>query len=91
MFQQVKLQRMGQMAFQMPQMGPSMSPAFVFAAGEQAPPPPMPNSPGTAPKTPVLPPAAAAPAPGPATTSYANVAGPALVVLAIGIIVGLTA
>lgn len=92
MFQPVALRRMGQMAFQMPQMGPSMSPAFVFATGNQAV-PPMPTAPGTTPAAPIPPPGAMTPppTPGPATASYGNLLGPALIVLAVGIIVGVTA
>ncbi len=64
MIGQVPLRKMGQQNMMMtsfiaPQIGPSMAPGFLFAAQDQAPPPPAPAAPAQTPppvqQTPVLP------------------------------------
>lgn len=98
MVKQMSMQRLGQnMPFHAPQMGPSMSPAFVFGVGDQT----APTTP-TIPTTPVTPfPAAPTPPPEPApmqqevavTPAPASKAwvGPVAVVAVVAILVGLTA
>jgi hypothetical protein len=86
MFQQVKIQRMGEMAFHSPQMGPSMSPAFAFAAGTTTvAPAPVNQSPVIAP---IPTPVAVAPAPVMVTQDWV---GPTIVLAAVGLLIGLTA
>lgn len=87
MFQQVKIQRMGQMAFHAPQMGPSMSPGFAFAAGTASVvPAPVNQGPVIAPL-----PAPAPIAVAPPVVVTQDWVGPALVLAAVGLLVGLTA
>lgn len=93
MNQQVSMQRLGQnMPFHAPQMGPSMSPAFVFAAGEQEAPIPLTPFPAapTPPPEPLPMPQQVVVTPAPAPASKDWVA-PVAILAVVSIIVGLTA
>lgn len=91
MFQQTKMRNLGQgMVMHAPQMGPSMSPAFVFAANDQVGPTSVPLQTGPVVQvTPPLPlPVETLP---PAPTSVAQVIVPVGILAAAVIVLGLTA